>query len=184
MGNLQCSVAVRYSKLNPSVSPHKLKMMGIGSILAEPTTWVILIVTTLFCFYKYGTRNFNVFSDQGIPGPKPIPFIGTTWGIWKQNFWEFSREEVKKNGNLYGSFMGMQPTLHINDTELIKSVFIKDFDHFINRRKMGFDGKVFRYLLTALEDQPWKDVRSAITPTFTSGKIKRVNPTTKTWFQY
>jgi len=148
-------------------------MMDAVSILTEPATWIVLTITTLFCFYKYGTRNFNVFSDQGIPGPKPIPFIGTTWGIWKQNFWEFSREEVKKYGNLYGSFMGMQPTLHINDTELIKSVFIKDFDHFINRRKMGFDGKVFRYLLTALEDQPWKDVRSAITPTFTSGKIKR-----------
>ena len=44
------------------------------------------------------------------------------------------REHVKKYGNVYGTFEGTQPTLHINDTELIKSVFIKDFDHFINRR--------------------------------------------------
>ena len=34
--------------------------------------------------------------------------------------------------------------------------------------------EVFRYFLTNMEDQPWKDVRSAITPTFTTGKIKRV----------
>merc|ERR1712071_472052 len=134
MGNLQCSVAVRYSKLNPSVSPHKLKMMGIGSILAEPTTWVILIVTALWILYKRGTKNFNVFSDQGIPGPKPIPFIGTTWGVWKINMMKVGSENVKRYGDLYGSFEGTQPTLHINDTELVKSIFVKDFDHFINRR--------------------------------------------------
>ena len=34
--------------------------------------------------------------------------------------------------------------------------------------------KIFRYMLTSLEDQPWKDVRSAVSPTFTSGKIKQV----------
>ena len=46
------------------------------------------------------------------------------------------RENVKKYGNMYGSFEGTQPTLHVNDTEIIKSIFIKDFDHFINRRVM------------------------------------------------
>ena len=43
-------------------------------------------------------------------------------------------ENVKRYGDLFGTFEGTQPTLHINDTELVKSIFVKDFDHFINRR--------------------------------------------------
>jgi len=149
-------------------------MLEIGSILAEPATWVILTITALFFLYRCGTKNFNTFSNQGIPGPKPIPFIGTMWGMWKQNMMTVGRENVKKYGNMYGSFEGTQPTLHVNDTEIIKSIFIKDFDHFINRRKFDMGGtKIFRYMLTSLEDQPWKDVRSAVSPTFTSGKIKQ-----------
>ena len=29
-------------------------------------------------------------------------------------------------------------------------------------------------MLTEMQDQEWKDVRSSITPAFTTGKIKRV----------
>jgi len=43
---------------------------------------------------------------------------------------------VKEYGKVYGTFQGTKPTLNINDTKLIRSVFVKDFDHFINRRVM------------------------------------------------
>ena len=45
---------------------------------------------------------------------------------------------VKEYGNVFGTFLGTSPTLHVNDTEIIKSVFIKDFDHFVNRRVTSY----------------------------------------------
>ena len=41
---------------------------------------------------------------------------------------------VKEFGKVFGTFDGTVPNLWVHDTELIKSIFIKDFDHFINRR--------------------------------------------------
>jgi len=33
--------------------------------------------------WRNATSTFNYFTDQGIPGPKPIPIFGTMWGLWK-----------------------------------------------------------------------------------------------------
>ena len=35
--------------------------------------------------------------------------------------------------------------------------------------------KVTRKMVSLIQDQEWKDVRSSITPAFTTGKIKRVS---------
>lgn len=37
--------------------------------------------------------------------------------------------------------------------------------------------KYTRRMITMIRDQTWKDIRSSITPAFTSGKIKRVSST-------
>jgi len=151
-----------------------LRMMDITSILTEPTTWIAITITLLVYLYRYGTSAFHVFSSQGIPGPKPVPFFGTFWGIWRKSIPDEDLRLVKEYGKLYGTFEGTVPTLHINDTKLIRSIFIKDFDHFINRRHFELpENRLLDYALSNLRDQAWKDVRSAVTPTFTSGKIKK-----------
>jgi hypothetical protein len=41
---------------------------------------------------------------------------------------------VKKHGKVFGYYDGPQPNLWITDLELIKAIFVKDFDHFVDRR--------------------------------------------------
>ena len=36
-------------------------------------------------FSSYGTSTFDFFKAQGIDGPKPIPYVGNAWGIWKKS---------------------------------------------------------------------------------------------------
>ena len=33
---------------------------------------------------RYGTSTFNYFSEQGIAGPKPTPYVGNMWGMWRE----------------------------------------------------------------------------------------------------
>ena len=83
---------------------------------------------------RYGTYNFNFWKDRGIVGPKPLPFVGNTWGAWKIDFPKLDRQLSAQYGKLYGIFEGNAPMLMTTDLDLIRSVFVKDFDHFVNRR--------------------------------------------------
>ena len=51
-----------------------------------------------------------------------------------QNIPKHDQKLVKKYGKTFGYFDGTVPNLWTTDADLIKSVFVKDFDHFVNRR--------------------------------------------------
>nr|CAH0107693.1 unnamed protein product [Daphnia galeata] len=151
------------------------KMEVIAHLVNSPVTWVLVTASTAYIFYRYVTSSFSYFSDQGIPGPKPLPIVGNMWGIWKANLPKHDQNIVNKFGRIFGYFDGSLPNLWITDADMIKSVFVKDFDHFVNRRNFTLRSKVVRKFLTLMRDQDWKDVRSSITPAFTTGKIKRMS---------
>jgi cytochrome P450 family 9 len=67
-----------------------------------------------------------------------------------------------------------RPAILIRDLELLKRIYVKDFDHFVDRRKFHIDNEFNDYFLFGLEGQQWKDLRSVMGPTFTSGKLKRM----------
>lgn len=80
------------------------------------------------------------------------------------------------------------PVLLIKDMELTKKVLIKDFDHFVDRRQFFTkdDGSLHQ-MLPSLEGDEWKGVRASVSPTFTTGKIRRMmeyfNSVGKEWVE-
>jgi len=150
--------------------------MDLLSVVCSPTTWFLLVVTFLIWLYKQAYQDLDYFVKQGIDGPKPTPLVGNLWGVWKRKIVDYDFGLVRKYGKTYGIFDGNTPNLITMDTDIIRSVYVKDFDHFVNRRSFGVSSKYFRKMLTLIRDQDWKDVRSALTPTFTTGKIKRMSP--------
>lgn len=46
--------------------------------------WFESISITKFAIHRWLTWDMDFFTRQGIPGPKPLPFIGNWWGVWKR----------------------------------------------------------------------------------------------------
>merc|ERR1719323_1148319 len=74
-----------------------------------------------------------------------------------------------------------RPSLLINDLDLAKQILITDFDQFTNRRP--FEVKIFhaqyddifRKLLVTAEGEEWKQIRSLLSPIYTSAKLRKIS---------
>ncbi|XP_006859843.1 PREDICTED: cytochrome P450 3A8-like [Chrysochloris asiatica] len=137
-------------------------------------TW-ILLATSLVLFYLYGTYSHSVLKKLGIPGPKPLPFLGTVLA-YRKGMWNFDLECSKKFGKLWGFYDGRQPVIAITDPSMIKTVMVKEcYSTFTNRRSFGPMG-FMKSAISIAEDDEWKRMRTLLSPTFTSGKLKEMFP--------
>nr|KAF6366496.1 hypothetical protein mPipKuh1_009903 [Pipistrellus kuhlii] len=77
---------------------------------------------------------------------------------------------------LYLFYDGRQPVLAITDLEVIKTVLVKEcYSVFTNRRSIGPLG-FMKSAISIAEDETWKRIRTLLSPTFTSGKLKEMFP--------
>uniref|UniRef100_A0A670YEE5 unspecific monooxygenase n=1 Tax=Pseudonaja textilis TaxID=8673 RepID=A0A670YEE5_PSETE len=129
----------------------------------------------MFSFYRYGIWPYGVFRKLGIPGPMPLPFIGTTFYL-RHGRTNFDIACFKKYGKIWGTYEGRQPMLAITDPELIKIILVKEsYSTFLNRGNFFPRGQLNTSIVTA-EDEQWKRIRTVLSPTFTSGKLKEMLP--------
>ncbi|XP_040189886.1 cytochrome P450 3A24 isoform X3 [Rana temporaria] len=142
-------------------------------------TWILLILLLALLTY-YGISPYRIFKKYGIPGPKPLPFIGTFLEN-KNGLAEFDMECFKKYGKIWGFFDGRQPVLAIMDPVIIKAILVKEcYSVFTNRRNFGLNGPLSSAVSTA-KDEQWKRIRTVLSPTFTSGKLKQMFPIIETY---
>ncbi|KAL2086687.1 hypothetical protein ACEWY4_017746 [Coilia grayii] len=139
-----------------------------------------MIKTVICFFYRYGYWPYGIFKKLGVPGPKPVLFFGNMLH-YKKGFHNFDMECFRKYGKMWGIFDGRQPVLCITDTELIKTVFVKEcYSLFTNRRNFGLNGPLYDAVFNA-EDEDWKRIRSVLSPSFTSGRLKEMFGIMKTY---
>uniref|UniRef100_A0A8C7K7E4 Cytochrome P450 3A n=1 Tax=Oncorhynchus kisutch TaxID=8019 RepID=A0A8C7K7E4_ONCKI len=135
-------------------------------------TWTLLaLLITLIVVYGYWP--YGVFTKMGIPGPKPLPYFGTMLE-YKKGFTNFDTECFQKYGRIWGIYDGRQPVLCIMDKSMIKTVLIKEcYNIFTNRRNFHLNGELFDAVSVA-EDDTWRRIRSVLSPSFTSGRLKEM----------
>ncbi|XP_026316950.1 cytochrome P450 9e2-like isoform X2 [Hyposmocoma kahamanoa] len=152
----------------------------ILSFVAED--WkLLLFLTILFALYFYYTSTFDFFEKKGVPYLKPTIFLGTLWPrlTGKKSFHDFQLDIYKHfQGQPYGgTFEGRRPSLYVFNPDLIKAVTIRDFDHFVDRNSLNLkEPRYLRRSLLVLKGTEWKAVRSTLTPTFNSLRLKKMLP--------
>ncbi|XP_055933941.1 cytochrome P450 3A41-like isoform X1 [Argiope bruennichi] len=137
---------------------------------------VVLVASVVFMVVRWAVNRHDrlkVFKRYGIPGPEP-DFLSGNMNQLKSaptpN--DIITSWLGKYGNVFGYYVGEIPYIVVNDLEMLKQVFIKDSNVFINRPAMFLDVAPLNKTILALKDKRWKEVRSLLTPTFSSGKIK------------
>jgi len=140
--------------------------------------WSILtaiVIAVLGACYLF--RNFNLFKRHGVIHVPGVPIFGSLTSVifYRTSFIDFILNLYNKfpGAKYFGFYAITMPIFLLRDPEIIKSVLIKSFDTFPNRR--GFEGlndTVFTKNLFSLKDEKWRYVRALLTPSFTSSRMK------------
>ncbi|XP_068170278.1 thromboxane-A synthase-like [Antennarius striatus] len=136
---------------------------------------VTLFLIFLGLLYWYSVHPFSYLSRCGIKHPKTLPFLGNIF-MFRQSFFYPLTDLIKKYGRVCGYYIGRTPVVVIADPDMLRQVMVKDFNMFPNRKVIRKYNKPLCNSLMILKNQEWKRVRSVLTPTFSSTKMKEMSP--------
>ncbi|XP_054166760.1 cytochrome P450 3A14-like [Oppia nitens] len=146
-------------------------------IISWFTSWTTLTTVILLpLLYWYLLKPYNYWSKRGIRGPKPVPIVGNDLQTFISPMPLVELEWFKKYGKIYGVYRRDKPVLTIAKPELIKTILVKDFHLFPDRKTRRINHEVLSKNLFFSEGEDWKRYRSITSPTFTSGKMKKMYP--------
>lgn len=132
----------------------------------------VVTLSTIYIIKSYITA-LLIKRRSGLKGPMPLPIIGNFHSIMVGGLDEVLMKNVKKYGKTSIFFEGMKPVIQTADPEIAKAITIKDFRYFTSRRMFGFENTfLFDNMMTSVDGDKWKNIRSIVTTVFTAGKLK------------
>lgn len=138
--------------------------------------FVVIVTYVVLAILKWAVQRHNrlkLFERCGIPGPKPSFLDGNLNELKSEpSPNEIISKWLKEYGDVFGFFIGEVPHVIVKDLDMLKQIMIKDFHSFTNRAEMFLDVWPLNKTILFLTGKRWKEVRSILTPTFSSGKIK------------
>lgn len=148
-------------------------------------TEVLLFLGFVFLLLYLWTRHrYSYWRRKNIPNITPFPIFGNLQDIilrrsnGSEHFAYLYNHPNAKDQPVVGLHVFLTPSLMIRDLDLIKQILIKDFNNFSNRFASTDpvrDGLGWNNLFM-IKNPKWKDLRSKLTPFFSSGKLKMMFP--------
>ena len=113
-------------------------------------------------------RRFTYWSRRGVPSTKFIE-LGGFFNIHHDH----TKWQYDQLGPIYGTYSIDRKAICINDPDLLRDIMVKDFHIFPDHKHfhMG-SSKIGKSLFFLPGNDDWKRVRSILSPTFTSGKLR------------
>lgn len=141
---------------------------------------IALILILFVVIYVLVKKQYSYWERNGIASVKPtIPFGNLKSIIKKQKSFGTEIYDIYKNTTepFIGIYLFFRPALLIRDSVLVKNVLLNDFHHFHDR---GIycepETDPMSATLFSLPGEKWKNLRTKLTPVFTSGKLKNMFP--------
>lgn len=144
--------------------------------------WIYLTVLALTLAVLWVRKRYAYWKERGIPYVEPSFPAGNIRGMGRKEHFSTQMQrcykELKGKGPVGGVFFFINPVPLALDLDFIKTVLVKDFQYF-HDRSIYYNEKddPLSAHLVALEGAKWKNLRTKLTPTFTSGKMKTMFPT-------
>ncbi|XP_011263152.2 cytochrome P450 9e2-like [Camponotus floridanus] len=136
----------------------------------------ILIGILVIYYYSSSGKRSNDFQQHGIPYQKP-PIVKILWQLFVHP--KSFAAAIQELYNFYpdakytGLFNFSQLVVVMRDLELIKSIGIKNFDSFQDHIFFSSSkDPLFMKNLIALRGDQWRDIRTLLSPSFTSSKMR------------
>ncbi|XP_049869418.1 uncharacterized protein LOC126369166 [Pectinophora gossypiella] len=141
--------------------------------------WSVVLLVALALYFR---QLYSFFHKRGVKNELVMPFFGDMFKVVLHM--EHTAESISKTYKRFpeerfvGRFEFIRPLLVVRDIELIKKISIKDFEHFLDHRVFidSDNDPLFGRNLFSLRGQEWKDMRSTLSPAFTSSKMKLMLP--------
>ncbi|CAG2105688.1 unnamed protein product [Medioppia subpectinata] len=130
------------------------------------------VLATVYLIHRYVSFQCTYWETQGVKTDSVSLYTRFTkqWYEWEQDLY-------KRNGKIFGIYEITKPVLFVSDPELVRDILVKDFHIFNNRRdfRTGAD-PLLDNMVSVVRDEQWKKIRSIMSPTFSTGKLKKMMP--------
>ncbi|CAG9860586.1 unnamed protein product [Phyllotreta striolata] len=139
---------------------------------------ILLGILLITLFYLFGVKPLFAWERRGVKQAGFAETLGSNYFslLTRRTLIDFVRELYGKfpGYRYYGMYQLNRSLLIVKDLDLLKQMTVKDFEHFNEHKDFVPEevDPIFAKSLFSLKGNEWRTMRSALSPAFTSSKMK------------
>ncbi|XP_054161795.1 cytochrome P450 3A8-like, partial [Oppia nitens] len=135
-------------------------------------TLLIILLYTIYSYIRCRQTGPDYWQKQGVKSVQV-----SLWSKFTKKWSDLELDLYRQNGRLFGVHELQRPVLFVGEPELIRDILVKDF-HIFNARRDFRTGSnpLFDNQLTFVDYHDWQRIRYAMSPTFSTGKLRGMMP--------